>query len=227
MNQEPLLEKRQSGSCSLDSRLLVSRRCSTETCSRCQPPSVAVGLHATITRPRSIIAVGQPMTARDRSANPWLPSTTAGGHTVVVWVHSAIAWLLSTILCPPSFIARHLAMAKRCKSALAYAIFHSPINFDHRDAKAQRNKDSRPCWQPVMICLLSRRCDELLTDRADGKGLMFLAIGSTPNYADSAAMSPVSQRAVWKYEQGHLRSSRPVRRPMERCPQHLGGATTM
>ena len=63
---------------------------------------------------------------------------------------------------------------------------------------------------------------ELWVDRGDGKGFVFLAIDSIPDYTDTAAMPPAGQSALWKYK-GNLHPSRPARRPVERCCQHSSG----
>ena len=41
---------------------------------------------------------------------------------------------------------------------------------------------------------------ELWVDRGDGKGFVFLAIDSIPDYTDTAAMPPAGQSALWKYK---------------------------
>lgn len=47
---------------------------------------------------------------------------------------------------------------------------------------------------------------ELWVDRGDGKGFIFLAIDSVPNYTDPAAMPPAGQSALWKYKGIYLQA---------------------
>jgi hypothetical protein len=39
---------------------------------------------------------------------------------------------------------------------------------------------------------------EIWVDRGDGKGFVFLAVDTVPDYTDTAAMPPAGQSALWK-----------------------------
>lgn len=41
---------------------------------------------------------------------------------------------------------------------------------------------------------------EIMVDRADGKGFVFLAYDTVPDYTDTAPLPPTGQSAVWKYK---------------------------
>jgi hypothetical protein len=51
---------------------------------------------------------------------------------------------------------------------------------------------------------------ELWVDRGDGKGFVFLAIDSIPDYTDTAAMPPAGQSALWKYKDIYLQAAQRV-----------------
>jgi hypothetical protein len=51
---------------------------------------------------------------------------------------------------------------------------------------------------------------ELWMDRGDGKGFVFLAIDSIPNYTDTAAMPPAGTSALWKYKGIYIQSDQRV-----------------
>jgi hypothetical protein len=51
---------------------------------------------------------------------------------------------------------------------------------------------------------------ELWVDRGDGKGFLFLAMDSIPDYTDTAAMSPAGQSALWKYKGIYIQADQRV-----------------
>jgi hypothetical protein len=51
---------------------------------------------------------------------------------------------------------------------------------------------------------------ELWVDRGDGKGFVFLAIDSIPDYTDTAAMPPAGQSALWKYKGIYIQADQRV-----------------
>ena len=51
---------------------------------------------------------------------------------------------------------------------------------------------------------------ELWVDRGDGKGLVFLAVDSIPDYTDTQAMPPAGQSALWKYKGIYIQADQRV-----------------
>jgi len=51
---------------------------------------------------------------------------------------------------------------------------------------------------------------ELWVDRGDGKGFVFLAIDSIPDYTDTATMPPAGQSALWKYKGIYIQADQRV-----------------
>ncbi len=51
---------------------------------------------------------------------------------------------------------------------------------------------------------------EIQVDRGDGKGFVFLAIDTIPNYTDTAAMPPAGQSALWKYKGIYIQADQRV-----------------
>jgi hypothetical protein len=51
---------------------------------------------------------------------------------------------------------------------------------------------------------------EIQADRGDGKGFVFLAIDTIPNYTDTAPMPAAGQSALWKYKAIYLQADQRV-----------------
>jgi hypothetical protein len=51
---------------------------------------------------------------------------------------------------------------------------------------------------------------EIQVDRGDGKGFIFLAIDTIPNYTDTAPMPAAGQSALWKYKAIYLQADQRV-----------------
>jgi hypothetical protein len=51
---------------------------------------------------------------------------------------------------------------------------------------------------------------EIQVDRGDGKGFVFLAIDTIPNYTDTAPMPAAGQSALWKYKAIYLQADQRV-----------------
>ena len=51
---------------------------------------------------------------------------------------------------------------------------------------------------------------EIQADRGDGRGFVFLAIDTIPNYTDTAAMPPAGQSALWKYKGIYIQADQRV-----------------
>jgi len=51
---------------------------------------------------------------------------------------------------------------------------------------------------------------ELWVDRGDGKGFVFLAIDTIPNYTDTAPMPAAGQSALWKYKGIYIQADQRV-----------------
>ena len=61
-----------------------------------------------------------------------------------------------------------------------------------------------PCTGFVICGDVRQRNSALWVDRGDGKGFVFLAVDTVPDYTDTAAMPPAGQSALWKYKAIYL-----------------------
>jgi hypothetical protein len=62
------------------------------------------------------------------------------------------------------------------------------------------------CQNPPAIGWTKQGMDgvEIWVDHGDGKGFVFLAVDTVPDYTYTAAMPPAGQSALWKYKAIYL-----------------------